>query len=322
MEDSAFKVRLASEFDLPEIAEFFARYNFGPKCLEWARWKYLSNPDGEAIIYVAEDSDGRVVAISPRMPPRFVSAETGEFTVRQNVDLLVADKLKGTGVYAMISRQAGSEREYLLMGFPNKLSRRLINAANTHIAPIVNWVFPVVAGNLIAMKPYGIVAPLVNVLCRAYAFLWLGGKPNDLHMQPLERFTNDFKLDSTLIHGIRSADYLNWRYIDNPMQEFMVYGFFEGIESIGYCAYTMIDSTAEIYDFIAHRREKSCLRLLVEDFRKKRLTHLSFPGVGLHLGRLGFLNRGSNSDFTVAKAEHTPPLPSGKWMVTFCDRDV
>lgn len=322
MAEGSFKVRLASESDFPEIAEFFARYDFGPKCLEWVRWKYLSNPDGEAIIYVADDSDGRIVAISPRMPRRFVSVEAGELTTRQNVDILVADELRKTGVYATISKQAGGEREYLLLGFPNKLSRRLINEANTHIFPIVNWVFPVVAGNLIVMKPYGIVAPLVNVLCRAYAFLWLGGKPNDLHLQPLERFTNDFTLDSTMIHGVRSADYLNWRYIDNPMREFMVYGFFEGNENIGYCAYTVIDSMAEIYDFIALRRERNCLRLLVENLRKNSLKHVSFPGVGLNLGRLGFFNRGSKSDFTVAKAEHTPPLPTGDWMVTFCDRDV
>jgi hypothetical protein len=198
----------------------------------------------------------------------------------------------------------------------------MVKQEKTELTPIVNWAFPVAAGNLIASKPYGFLAPLVNVLCRVYTFLRLGGVPANLHMEPLERFINDYKVTTTLIHGVRSAAYLNWRFIDNPMQQFKVYEFRDGSGNIGYCVYKILESSAEIYDFVASRRERACLRLLVENLRKGGFSYLNFPGVGLNLRRLGFFDRGSDSDFTAFRPRRGPKVPEGDWMLTFCDRDV
>jgi hypothetical protein len=140
-------------------------------------------------------------------------------------------------------------------------------------------------------------------------------------MEPVERFTSSFELDPDFIYGIRSAEYLNWRFVDNPMHDYSVYEFFEKDSCIGYCVYSTTDSRAEIFDFVTTRRRRGCLRLLIDHCRSEHTGTLSFEGSNLGLGTLGFVRRRSTSFFTASDSRKNPFMPKGRWYVTPADSD-
>ena len=132
-------------------------------------------------------------------------------------------------------------------------------------------------------------------------------------LRPITRFQTDYVLAPSVIHGVRSAEYLNWRFVHNPVQRYFTYEFLEGDEPVGYVVYALDGSSAVLSDFVTIRHRSSCLRLLLEHCRERELTHVRFTGVGLQLKKLGFISRGLEGACTVFK------VPKGRWMVTPCD---
>jgi len=318
---SDYIFRRAQETDFPGIVQFFKRHDFGPTDLEWLKWKYMHNPDGPALVYVAEDSGGAIVCTIVHLSRLFTSSTTGTFLMRQNIDMLVDAKLRGQRIYSRLGKLVKSRRDYMMIGFPNEFSARTIKEESDTVIPLEIWRFPVSMGQSLVKKSRGIAVEFINLLCRLYALCWLGRRPNNVQMKPVERFSRNFDLPPNLIGGVRSAAYLNWRFIDNPEHKYSAYEFLEGQECVGYCVFEIADSTAEILDFIVKRRRRACLKLLVEHCRAKGIGHLSFCGVGLRMGKTGFLRRDSGRMFVLTKVPNGPPVPEGDWFITLADKD-
>ncbi len=316
-----FTFRVAEESDFPGIVELFQRNAFGPQQLDWVKWKYLRNPDGPARLYLAISPDDKVVAINAHLPRRVTSAQTGPFLIFQDIDMLVDEKLRGKGVYSRLSKFVRPRRDYLMFGFPNEFSERTIKKQTDTILTVEAWQFPASVGRVIEGKPYGFLGPLADAFSRLYALLWLGRRPKSLHMKPIKRFERDYELDSQLLHGVRSADYLNWRFIDNPMSKWSAFEFLDGEESIGYCVYTEAGGVAMIFDFVVTRNHRECLRLFVEHCFDLGITRLDFKGVGLDLGRFGFLCRRSRRKLVLTDTWGDLKVPRGHWVITLADKD-
>jgi hypothetical protein len=239
----------------------------------------------------------------------------------QNVDMIVAPQLRRRGVYSRLSQLAGSRRKDLMFGIPNENSRSEAKGEMDVILPLDVWKFPVQISMLIEKKPYRFIAPIADALSRIYAFLWHGQRPDDLIMRQIERFERDFDVDPEIIHGVRSADYLNWRFFDNPLGTYSVFEFFENEQNIGYCIYETVDSKAVILDFVTDSRQRGCLRLLVEHCREMGISHLSFGGIGLKLGRFGFIRRGTPATCVLSNTRYGLRVPQGDWLITLADKD-
>jgi hypothetical protein len=319
MNDDSFKVREGDESDFPGIAELFSRNRWGPGKLEWLQWKYLENPDGRAKIFVAEHANGKIIGVDVHSFRRFTSAKTGAFTLGQPVDNFTAPEMRNKGVYSSILELVESS-PYPRIGFPNKLSIRFdpLHPGWKIIAPIEEWVFPVSLGKMIPERiwGYGFLNSLAGWLSRTYALLWLGRKSKRVSMKPISRFDKAFDIDGSFIHGVRSAEYLNWRFINNPTANYVAYEFFEGDESLGYCVYRIEGRLAAMYDFIVSRRWRSCFRALLEKLRQESVAAVWFPSVGLRLWILGFIRLRS-----VNYVNGYNPL-AGPWYLTYCDRDI
>jgi hypothetical protein len=312
--------RRARKSDLPAIADLFKRNEYGPREREWLEWKYFENPDGPAIVYVAEDREQGIIAVIARLPRMFVSKMTGEIRVFQNIDLFVAPEFRRRKIYSKLSDYAMHERDYFLMGFPNELSR-IVNELD-HVIPLYDWIFPITFSQ--SKKP-GIVKVIrshLEPLLKLYAVFWLGFYPKNLEMKPLSRFREHYKLDESFIHGVRSTTYLNWRFAANPMRPYSLFEFLEGTDSLGYCAFRRNATAAEIYDFVATRRRRECMRLLVEHCRSEQISHLDFRGANLQLGRLGFFRVDSSENCITSDIPGGPRVPDGPWLFTLADRDV
>ncbi len=312
-EKAQYLCREADESDLEGIAELFRSHDYGIKDPEWLRWKYFQNPAGRARVLVGEDSNGAIVALRAYMPRLFTSEKTGPFSVRQAVDWFVAKAHRGSGVYSQLREFAVARRDFPSIGFPNEISRRITKTYPGDVRvyhPVDEWWYPIRLGN-----PNQAPDSLAAMVSRAYAFFWLGKRSRHARMAPLERFTKDYALDPAFIHGVRTAEFLNWRFIDNPTRRFRAYEFLDGDESAGYCVYDIDRSLAKIYDLVVPRRARRCLRLLVDHLRDRGISHIIFKSVGFRMRKYGFVRIGSPGDLD------TLDTPQGKWLITLADKD-
>jgi|GEM_PF-3113862 len=308
--------RKATEEDLPGIAELLHQRDERTDLLDSLLWKYQKGPDGPGQIIIAENPDGGIVGMMAYLPRRFTSHGTGPFYLMQGVDAFVPKALRGKGIYSEITALARREMNVPKIAFPNELSIGFgVKFGWRALSPLRIWRFPVALGLPWPKKYFRFLAPMANTFSRLYTACWTGPVPKDLRMKPVDRFRRDYTAEGVRIQGIRSADYLNWRFIDNPMRTYFAYEFLRGDENIGYCVYAKRNLSAEIFDFITVRKRRKCLRLLVEHLRCEQISHLCIRGIHLRVARLGFLPGGTHRRCIVFKA------PKGKWVISMCDSD-
>lgn len=310
--------REGHEADLEEIAELFRSHKYGPQEANWLHWKYFANPEGRAKIFLGVELNGAIVALRAHTPRFFSSYRTGTFQVMQSVDWFVAKANRGTGVYSQLREFSRLRRELPVIGFPNETSRRITKTfpGDTRVYfPIDEWWYPITLSEGLSVGFKKVIGTTSEDLSRLYTLCWLGKHPKHLRMEPLERFSRDYSLNLDFIHGVRSADYLNWRFVDNPMRRFSIYELLKEDRSIGYCVYDTAASFAKIYDLVLTHHPRGCLRLLVDHFRDRGMSHIIFKSVGFSMRRYGFIKIGSPGDFD------TLNTPQGKWLVTFADKD-
>ena len=158
-----------------------------------------------------------------------------------------------------------------------------------------------------------VIAPLANLLSRAYGAVWLCAWAHAITMRKIDTFQRDYSLAVDLTHGQRSAAYLNWRFLDDPGTTYACWEFADATGPIGYCVYARVHATADLFDFVACRRRRACMRLLVDHCRGTGIARLSFTGVGLQMRSFGFVRRNGQVDCTMRD------LPDGQWLLTRCD---
>lgn len=303
-----------TENDVEAIVSLFRSQNYGLTESEWVYWKYFDNPDGRAKIFLGLDETGVVVAIRANMPRLLTSRKHGTFLVQQSVDLFVAKANRGTGIYSQLRDFSRLGLVHPTIGFPNERSRLITKTYPGDVRiyyPIDEWLFPIAAGII----EFSFAQSLTNGFLQSYAAAWLGRLPNGVRMEPLKRFQKDYALNTDAICGVRSADYLNWRFIDNPIRSFVASEFFEGNRSLGYCVYIFEDHFVKIYDLVLTSRARACLRVLVEHLRQNLVSHIVFKSVGFNMRKYGFIRIGTPGDLD------TLNTPEGKWMITLADKD-
>ena len=313
MVSSGYTFREAGERDFPGIEELYAGRGIRPG---WTDWKYRRSPDGRARVFVAENPDKTIVGTLAYLPRRFAIADGDSLTALQVVDIFLSVELRTQRVFLGLLDHVRQRIDGPRIGLPNHLSEVFGPKFGWYVlGPYEAWQFPVSVGGLREEKSMAFIAPLANALSRIYASCWLPGAPRNLEMRRITRFVRDYVLDSAAIHGERSADYLNWRFIENPVAKYFAFEFFEDDESVGYCVYSPVGSSAVLSDFVTTRRRRSCLRLFVEHCREKAFARIKFVGTGLQLSKFGFVHRRSKRKCTACK------LPKGRWIITPCDSD-
>jgi GNAT superfamily N-acetyltransferase len=321
-EKDDFTCREANNHDLPLIAEFCRRHDFGPTTVEWLKWKYLDNPNGRALIYIVVDRNENIVGLQAFLPRWIKNRQSTPFLMFQPVDVFVSPEVRGKGVFSKLVEFCRTNIEQPRFSFPNEASLRIglkdvYGTGKRHaiVGKMDTWIFPIIGSKMISDKAPKFMFSFADILSRFYALIWLGRYPQNVSLQPMVRFLLDYELDLDSFHGIRSAAYLNWRFIDNPMNSFACLEFLEDKESIGYCVFAAQEPYAKIYDFFTFRKPRSCLRVLVNHLRGKGHSHIIYGGVGLHLRSLGFLRRGFQGYMTTLGAPHGP------WFATLADKD-
>jgi len=311
-----YQVREADESDLHEIAALFAAHDYGMKEVEWLRWKFLRGPWGRARMFVVCDEEGRIKGFSALLVHLLARAGTEPMLAVQGVDVFVAPEMRGRHLYSHILEFSLATVDAPRFAFPNRLSEPIVLRYGYEVlCPVRRWFFPAAFGERLRSGRFAASAKLANLCSRLYARVWLGPDNSSVEMKPVTRFETDYERRTDRFHGVRTAAFLNWRFIDNPMTKYLCFEFINRGQPTGYCVMKDTGSSVEVFDLCTDQSRRACLRKVVEYCRSRGMSHVLYPLAGPTLWSVGFVPKGATCNLLVYK---TPP---GRWLLTFADSD-
>lgn len=282
MTQKLFEFKEAEECDFYNIADFLKSEKYGLQKAEWIEWKYLKNPLGKGRVFVVGKSSGKISGMFGLVPCLIHSTEGKSILMMQAVDLFVKPGFRQQGIGRKILEEITNLISGPAIGFPNERAEAIMTKLGWRIVgSIERWYFPVKSDNF-----------FVNGLLRLYNWLWLKNRKNSrlgLRIFTVTKFNNRF--EGMLFNGFvgYSAEYLNWRYLENPLKKYSCFEFRDRGEQIGYCVIHIDGFQAEIYDFFVVRNARNCFQLVVDFCAFCGIKHLFFRSSGLRIMRYGFM---------------------------------
>jgi hypothetical protein len=226
-----YTVRAATPADLPAQAALFNVCFRKAKDDRTFAWKYLENPDGPAISRVACDERGAVVGGYSYVPRRFLR-DGAPVVLMQASDAMTLPEWQGQGIFTglddVVCAAAGAAGFPLVWAYSGRLSLKgFLRNGWRHIGDAPLWRRRY--RNRRALARLGragpvlaLAAPVLDVLLGWRDRARLGARAGAPELARLSRF--DARADAlfaacaprTGLVGVRSAAWLNWRYVDTP----------------------------------------------------------------------------------------------------------
>ncbi len=307
MNKQQFTFSEAGEKDLADVIAFFHQNGLGDADGLVVRWKYLKNPTGNGRLFLAKNESGRIVGLKGYIPREIFSIETGLIGVHEAVDLFFLPEVRGQKLFPRLKKFAMDRTGGPLIAFPNERAQKVTKDMGWRlVGPIDTWFFPI--------SFTGRASGIANTASRAYAHLLLG-RDRHVDLKNVSRYDHNYTVAGTSARIGHSASYLNWRFIDHPVQTYSCFEFLEDGESIGYCVLELEDSSVTICDFFATKHTRPCLRKVVEHCRAREVRRLECKCVGLNFWKYGFFK------ITPKTFLLCHDLPEAKWIAMLGDSD-
>jgi hypothetical protein len=268
----------------------FGRKGFPIKSEAEFIWKYKKNPDGPARLFILKDRNDRLLGQSVYLPRKLFNIDASTFLAYQGIDTFIEPEARGKGTLEKIQNMALAAIKDPIYSFPNKIAEKIALRNGRKIyAPLEYDLFPLRMqfhkSKFLAYIPnfvFEIVYHLAFMV--KYAFADTG-----ISIVELSRFSNRPLNISPKINGIKSIDYLNWRFKDNPTRTYSAFEFMQSGKSLGYIVFTSKQSMIEIYDFLCEKnQEKACLKAFIKWCRKGEYSHIIVQSVGHDFHKFGF----------------------------------
>lgn len=278
---SRYRIRDAQEDDVPSIARLYAGVEPSDPITAdeygrmW-RWLHLRNPPARRKVLVGIDPSGEVVGHVGLVPFAFRTA-TAKVVEGFPCQLMVAEHLRHSLLYPQLVKRL--LREYASAGFDGAYAlivRPRVLQANIALGFRQLGVVPVHA------RPYRISRALVGRLPneRLAGPAWAAGtlaerilrvripwRTRGLLVEPVRRFDRTFDqlLDAAqagwLYRATRSAEILNWRFIEAPDRAYRVLAVWAGGEPVGYVALRRMTmqgfDVLAVVDLLVHPRHQA-----------------------------------------------------------------
>jgi hypothetical protein len=244
----------------------FLRENLNVRCDDSRfDWLYLRNPSGQARAWTALNEAGQIVGAAAAFP-RLMWVDR---TLRRGWvlgDLCVAPHSRSMGPALLLQRAClkslATDEDPIWFDFPSRsmmaIYRRLgISATAHHVRYSKLFRIDKKAEKYISNKSVRRgVSRLANLALR---FQRLPYKvPRGLEVTAHdgvfgEEFTalDSATADSLTIRGLRTAEYLNWRYLENPFSRYRVVVARHGAQLLGYAVLEISESNWILADFQA-----------------------------------------------------------------------
>lgn len=266
------------------VHDLFRRLGFGLKEPAWIEWKYRRNPDGLPLLVLALNGKEEVVGLQCYLPRTFLAEGRTVATV-QALDAVTRPDYRRRGIYQRIwgeSQNILRERGLAMTAYPSFHGMSigaLRKQGLTHLGDM-RQLCRILRPAAFAMRRLSARAALRdNRLVRALdwaASAVLPSEKSPVRAVRIERFEKEECLPTHRIRGRRAPEYLNWRFVDNPMRSFVNIKFSLDGEDIGFCSAAILEESPNpfLYDFNATSHVEDCIRAAVGFFRA------AFPTAG------------------------------------------
>ncbi|WP_337017439.1 GNAT family N-acetyltransferase [Oceanobacillus massiliensis] len=228
-------IRFYQPGDELKISELFQKVFHKEQSEKVWEWKYLKNPTESNPWVLVYEEDGHILGhISLWVHTAFVNGETSKIASR--VDTMVDPDARGKGIYKKLNQrmlmEAKKSNIIYLYGFPApKAKELLLRFTDGHyIADISRYMKILNPSKVISSRiPF---FPTVPAMDKAY-LKWMLKKVepeslNGLVMSEVDYCDEDFDQLAERLNQItpvivkRDSDYLNWRYINHPVNNYTI----------------------------------------------------------------------------------------------------
>jgi len=313
------------------------------------RWEFMEAPDGKGFIYLVRDGD-QIIAHFADIPRRFsINGETALATL--SLDLMVHPDYRREGLFMAMgrygARRVSQENGLFRMAFPIRPEtiKGLIKIGWEKVVLLPVIVRPIRFGGIVnrylRFKPLCLL--LGGLAAGAYFLLfgWRKGKnPEGIQIEEAVRLDEDFddflEVASRLYPamGIRTRQYLDWRYVQHPTRRYTIYRAIEKGKMKGYIVLRKVEllgfNSAVIVDLLA--LDEGTLHALVDkgDWHSREVAAdlLGFMVPKTHpyyksLKRWGFLRSPKTFSFMIFDHSKEKDLSHLEgWYVNWGDTDV
>jgi hypothetical protein len=258
-------------------------------------WLYMGNPCGKARVWFAcEENCADVLGIAAAFPRSvrvqgkdIIGWNLGDFVIRRDFRSLgpalslqracLAPVLEGEIPFSYDHPSKGMLAVYKRMGI-------------SETSKVIRFVKPITVDRYVQKYLRGGLASRgISKVGNTVLGIkeWRGRNAPDLNIQVQpgrfnDEFTvlNDLYSGSHLVCGQRTAEYLNWRYLDNPLQDFEVVTVRRKSELVAYGVLTKNEEDVTLYDIFGDtsRPVINALLLFVSDLlRQRKVYSISTP---------------------------------------------
>jgi hypothetical protein len=199
-------------------------HEYNRRDIENWEWKYKgANPAGDAIIYVCENKD-EIIAHFAAIPMKYWSGNQ-EVTASHSIAMMVKPEWQKRGLVKFVTDKVIKELEEkqipFTYGYPNEAAHLLHKTFMAYEDITMQKLYQVDLNSerpkMDLSLPEGVKFSEIDKFDAFVDALWNNTK-------------NDY---NTLV--VRTADFLNWRYIARPDIKYHAFGLFKGSELLGYC---------------------------------------------------------------------------------------
>jgi GNAT superfamily N-acetyltransferase len=312
-------------------------------------WEFTEGPAGKSFLYIVEDQN-KIIGHFGDIP-RWFSVQGEVVLGTLSLDLMVHPDHWRKGIFAAMGRYGAEkvkqENGLFLIAFPIRLETilGLKKIGWREVAKLPVLVYPIRFGGILSRYVHFLpFVVLMGGITRFFYFLLYGSKRRKgrggIEIEEVglldESFDHFWQKASVLypVMGIRNRDYLNWRYLQHPTRNYVIYRAKKIGEMRGYIVLRKVDllkfNSAVIVDLLA--LDEEILLALVE----RGIQHSKGQGADLlgfmvprgHpyykiLRRKGFLRSPKTFQFMVyPHSDRELFVSPEKWYVTWGDSDV
>ncbi len=246
-------------------------------------WRFQDNPAGQGIIYLGWDKD--TLAAHYGVSAVVMRISGWDWLTGLSGTTMTHPDYRGQGLFPKLARKTYDQMRQagmaMVWGFPNTQSHRGfvrdLEWVDIYEIPTLRLALP---GHRLLPVP-----PPTNIL----ELQWFDGRFDQLW----EQVRDDYRIIAK-----RDRDYLQWRYVKNPVTEYHILAYVDGDDVMGYAVYKRYREELQIVDILTRPDIEIGLTLISRLVQIGLEQSLSSVGLWLNvshplhraLERLGFYN--------------------------------